>query len=148
MMMNKYESKQRYVDNLMRKNADVGTLTDEQHSCLAWLCQVRHRMHMHQKGFFVTSSGDYDVFCDLINEDINYNLYSVHLPIVEWSYDYAMDMPDDYTYIDDGYDSYDDALAKCISLANKLNDDIEAYLLKIDKVYGTNYCPSGFARLY
>ncbi|AKG07173.1 hypothetical protein AAX05_08770 [Moraxella bovoculi] len=54
-----------------------------------------------------------------------------------------LDLDDDATY----ELVYDELYTEAMAEYEKLNQDIEKYLRRIDEEYGTQYCPTGFARL-
>lgn len=44
-MDDRYEAKRRYVEKIMQENAEVETLTEEQHEALQELARIRHEIH-------------------------------------------------------------------------------------------------------
>lgn len=154
-MLNKeaYERKREYAVRRMKKNAEVKTLTEDQHDALSWLCSIRHEVHCNQSAFFYAESADSETFWNYIDDgsgtgEIAERLADADLPPLVWSFD-----PQDYTFDSVCYElDYTDEEIKeeaerCLEMAEKFNDDIESYLAKIDKKHGTDYCPSGWTRL-
>ena len=72
------------------------------------------------------------------NSGIKGRIKEVDLPDFNWSFQVDID--------DLSYElSYSEKI-KSIKLVEKINIDIEKYLAIIDEEYGTDYCPSGYAR--
>lgn len=150
-----YEGKREWAARRMEKNKMVDTLTEEQHEALAWLAEVRHKIHTNQKSMFLSQSSDYNELwshIDDIDEDksIYWKLTNVGLKN-DLSWDVS-NIPNDYDYNlpqeEGGYgiESYDEAFEILIEFLEKVNSDIEVYLTKIDEEHGTNYAPSGYTR--
>ena len=148
-----YERKQAYAENRMRSNAENENLTESQHNTLAWLCSIRHNVHVNQEAFFYDESSSNTEYWNLIddgngNGTISEKLAEVNLPDLEWSFsvdDYLSDtICKEYGYTDE---ETEEELKNVLEMAAIFNKDIEKYLRNIDKQYGTNYCPSGITRL-
>lgn len=142
----KYEAKANYVDKVMSENAEIETLTEEQHDALRELCRIRHEMHCNQDDFFYSEHSNHSTFWHYIDETINSILTDANLPSINFDIDicdYELDYEVDYY---DEPEQFEAAYDKCIKMASHVNDLIENYLLQIDKEHGTSYCPTGFAR--
>lgn len=141
-----YNRKAEWAARRMVQNKEIKTLTEEQHDALAELCELRHNVHANWDTLFVgencreidaqiCSSDDMEL-CAKIEE-----LFGVK-PFA------GIDYPTSYIYDVMGYDSYDDAYESACDMFAELNNQIETFLLKIDKEHGTNYCPCGKGRFY
>ena len=149
-----YEGKKEYAGKRMLENAEVETLTKEQHETLEWLCSVRHDVHCNQEDFFNDESSNNSEYWDYIdNADgcgtIRDKLKEVELPDLTWSFT-VDDYMTDAICRELGYteDERDEEKERCFEMASRFNSDIEKYLAKIDEEHGTNYCPSGATRIY
>lgn len=150
--MTKYEAKQRYAENKHRQNAEIESLTEEQHETLAWLCSVRHNLHTTDIRAWFKTDFDWDIL-DRINE----TLTEANLPAIEFA-DYSdVTTEDDWYYILDEDDRaeyedinewIDEVIHEVSNAKEAINNQIESYLRQIDKEHGTEYCPTGHARLY
>lgn len=49
--MDRYESKQAYIEKKIGENMQIETLSEEQHIALNDLCRIRHDMHCNRSGF-------------------------------------------------------------------------------------------------
>lgn len=148
-----YARKGDYARNRMLKNAENENLTEDQHDALAWLCAKRHEVHTNQKAFFYDGHAQNREYWNLIDDGCGYGvirekMMSVNLPDLKWSFnpdDYLTDMLcDEFGYSEEETDAEYEAV---IEMAGKFNSDIEQYLRSIDKTYGTDYCPTGYARM-
>ena len=170
-----YERKKLYAEKRNRENSTVETLTEEQHNTLAWLCEIRHNIHVSGDAMFNTESSEYSYwdYLDMNGErgEINNALGEVELPLIEWN-GLGEDTPNssDYTYVlteEDRIEWENKAEAANLPYGGytlwieegeeyqyfledkeKINDIIEKYLRNIDRQHGTNYCPTGLTRLY
>ncbi len=169
-----YEARQRYADRKMAKNAEIKTLTEEQHDALSEICSIRHRVHSSNaaSALFNTESSDYDRFWDYIcGDEIKEFIEDNNLPKWEWRgcdpCDYGcntdldwdcLDLPneDDFENREEYEKKVDEIsdnarekyLDELYDLVERWNDSIEAYLREIDEQCGTEYCPTGSNRLY
>lgn len=159
-----FEAKERYVENLMADNAEVDTLTEEQHEVLRELCRLRHEIHINHESIFHNNDNgltgrfnefseennlpfiiDYDELVTDIDYDIltqdeqsdyeeRANEFNINKPVSALSHS--------------GFSLWcEEHFNECSDYLEELNNQIETYLAKIDKEHGTHYCPSGFARL-
>ena len=147
-----YENKREWAAKRMSKNAEIKTLTTLQHETMAWLCQIRHELHTHQDGIFNTGSADFNRFTNLIESswgegEINERLREAGLAPIKWGDLQADDIPDDYHFEEEGYQTWEDAYEAAIEKAEKINSVIEDYLRKTDEKHGTAYCPTGISRI-
>ena len=149
-----YEKKQAYAGKRMLQNAEIESLTHEQHEVLVWLCSKRHEVHTNQNDFFYSESSSSAEYWNLIDDGcgngiVRDKLSSVGLPDLKWSFS-ADDYMTDALCQEFGYSEEETEVEyeSCIEMAGIFNNDIEKYLREIDKRHGTNYCPSGVGRLY
>ena len=155
----KWERKARYVDRLMRKNAEVETLTEEQHDALAELASIRHKIHSNWDSMWNAESSEYNQLWDYIDSGINDILSEVDLPTIDFDYS-EEDIPTSFDYdllTDEEQAEYDydswlwreesgeyEIFAEYLT---EVNDKIENYLADIDREHGTQYAPTGWARM-
>ena len=146
----KYEAKANYVDKLMKENAEVETLTEDQHNALAELCRIRHQIHTSADSFFNDESASFNELWDYIysgTEQYGYIdklLNNNNLPIINFSiniFDYCTTSD----YSDLGF-TYEEAMEQINELVEAVNAKIENYLMQIDNKHGTHYAPTGCAR--
>lgn len=158
-----YEAKERYASNLMKANKEIESLTEEQHDALAEVCRIRHYLHSYNVEKLYT--GEYmDEFFGYIENDnqqtINDILEAAGLEVIdelnnidiesietEADWDYVLDDEDKEAYDNDSDNYRDHCIEIYADIKNQINNAIETYLLGIDKEHGTQYCPTGFARL-
>ena len=146
----KWEAKANYIDKLMTENAEVETLTEEQHDALAELCRIRHNIHTSAESFFNAESADHNELWNYIYSDtdqygyINTLLVNNNLPTINFDIN-ALDYCTTSDYSDMGL-SYDEALEEVCNMVEAVNEKIENYLRQIDKEHGTHYAPTGHAR--
>ena len=147
--MDRWEAKRRYAENKMYENSKKETLTKEEHEILADLCSLRHEIHTSWEGIW--NNNDVDLLQKL------YNFETGDLPKLDISVDIA-DIPSQDDYFDDLYDDADEYedledwvensehYEEFCEIMNKINSEIENYLMDIDKEHGTSYCPTGISR--
>lgn len=146
-MIDKYESKSRYVEKKMNENALVDTLTEAQHETLRWLCSFRHDLHCNQEALFYSEWSKYTEFWGIIDVKLGERLSEAGLPGIDLDID-AENFPTDID-CEELFDmTSEEALAEVVKMASDINRAIEMYLGNIDKEYGTHYCPTGIARLH
>ena len=137
-----YERKKEFAARRMEENRQINTLTAEQHEVLAWLCEVRHEVHSNWNSMFLSES-PHAVLWERL-DDINNRLSAVNLPNkLRWNAD-AID--NDATYQISGL-TYEAAHEEMCDFLNRVNNDIESFLLSIDKKHKTAYCPLGATRI-
>lgn len=153
----RYDAKQRYVDRVMSKNAEVETLSDDQHSALRKVAEMRHKFHSNPDGLFNTESASYDMWNYVAQDgEINRLLEQAGLPTIEFG-DYTY-TPSTFDYEElggkDEYETLEEwkeqsgVMDEFYKDFNDANERIEKYLRTIDEEHGTQYAPSGFSRLY
>lgn len=157
-----YERKNEYAARRMHNNAQIDSLTEEQHEFLAELCEFRHELHCNQNALFLSECADYNRYWNYISElsnkasavGLQFNGYDedTGIELVSDSY-YDYDISEDDYESEDDYveakeEAYNDAQIEVLKFAQKLNFDIEKFLAKIDAEHGTDYCPAGATRIY
>lgn len=160
-----YERKAEWAARRNAKNAEIETLTPEQHEALAEVCRMRHEIHIGHKAMFVTESANYDKLWSYLpnwegSGKINEVLSETGLAKIELP-DLTMSAPNDNIWCeameDDDRAEYDDDIDRWIAeyaeptledMLDKVNNQIEDYLRNIDKEHGTSYCPTGATRIY
>lgn len=155
-----YERKQRYAERKMRQNAEVESLTEEQHDALAALCTFRHEFHSMKVSHFVNSEAPDNDLLEMIDDaygepEINVALEEVGLEPI--SFPSSVDLPTDVDWFEcmtkEEKAEYKDFSDFCNSCADRwseykeeVNTLIEQYLKKIDQEHGTQYSPTGIGR--
>lgn len=162
MSYNRYEAKANYVRAMNAKNAEVETLTAEQHEMIQAICTFRHEVHSNIDTYFnacvkhsaevITDDFSSELFSDDFLFELNVELERLNLPKFSTSFDFISCPDDSWVEADrddeeEWQDEYDGLYNECYQEFNKLNADIEKWLLNIDNTHGTSYCPTGFARL-
>lgn len=173
----KWEAKRNYVDRLMRKNAEVEGLTEEQHEALEWLARWRHEVHCEHDTIWEVNE-DSEMADILYGDAIEDELSKAGLPPIKLpditdsptSQDYYEVLTDnerdewerraeDETRkaeakgLRRNYGGYEIWLEEsgdyeyAMDMLEHWNDVIEEYLRNIDKKYGTQYAPTGIARM-
>lgn len=139
------ELKKQYIKNKMEQNFSVNTLTTEQHEALSFLCKVRHKFHINMYSIIKGHGNNY------LNALIRANdiLFKSGLPKIS---DIPDDILDNYEFvhkyrIDKNQINNTFEFNRIYKNLNGLNDHIELYIAEIDKKYGTQYKPSGAARM-
>jgi len=154
-----YEGKRRAAERRMMVNAEVESLSLEQHDALSWLCTIRHEIHGNKEAFFHEESRFHLMFWGYIETDINEKLAEAGLPKIKFEYDVIDDYNTDGLVLEElrgeGIEDDDeidlriaDAMFKIVFLAESFNGTIESYLREIDDEHGTNYCPAGKQRIF
>ena len=170
----KYARKQLYINKKNKENRslETNTLSENQIDVIEWLCKIRHEIHSNLDSYWL-GNGNWNYFDNDSVDSINYKLKSVNLPSIPFS-DFT-DIPtvDDYYEFEDtdywdsvaeqlqnnnsknifalsGVDVWKDktdSYETFLQCMDNYNKQIEKYLMQIDKENGTNYAPSGWARL-
>lgn len=127
----------------MKRNADVDTLSKEQHSALYILTKYRHDLHTNTDHFFGSDTIEAKKAVTFLTGPMKIMLRSAGLPSLD--VDQFLVMPDeDYAKSLGLTGEYlDMAKSTCRLQIEKLNAAIESYLKGIDSTYGTWYAPSG-----
>ena len=145
----------------MAQNAEIETLTQEQHDVISDFCSFRHKFHTGMSRI-VYNNGE--AFTELIR--LNGEFQELGLPIMEGIPTYN----DSYINIDDinsltDYDEeyseveFDDDEEKRLEWVQKhydriydelseLHKKMEKHLERIDEEYGTTYAPTGALRVF
>lgn len=148
--MNKYEAKARYAERVLDDNVDTAVdngMPEEQALVLGNLCRIRHIMHCNMDALYFSEYSYHDELVGYLEGGIHEMLDDVDLDNdLIW---YTDDLDTDEVCIDLDYSEKetDEAYIAVIEFMNKVNNEIEQYLLKIDKKYKTKFCPTGHARL-
>lgn len=147
---NIFERRERNFWNLMRENAKIETLTEEQHDALSDLANLRHQLHTNRGLLFNDEAPNDNLWksYDHINEKLTAcNLPTIDLP--DYTEDFVTTM--DYEIDNEGLsysEWHEKYLEKFYDDMEEVNDKIKAYLRAIDEKYGTKYAPRGATRLY
>lgn len=171
-----YEAKREWAAKRMKENAEIETLTEEQHEVLEWLCTIRHELHTSKDSVWNNNSDALKPFDNSCGDyEVNQRLKRVGLKPIELQFDYiscptvsdfdclSRDEQDEWQEKADRYNNeHPNSMGhSSISLwqeesweyrdfledIERINDNIEKYLKEIDEMHGTNYCPSGYTRL-
>lgn len=186
-MKKMYEAKQAYVKKLNAQNAQVESLSQEQHLLIRQIAHFRHQFHCNMDSLFNAevkfggidcTVGDSTLDFDFPNQ-INAELKKANLPPVKWDFTDTSDIPNNYyqEYMRDD-DGLHDYLTDCFGISpayidgltwdddkvqeyaydyyfnqaheqySKLHANLENWLGEIDRLHGTQYQPTGFARYH
>ena len=133
----------------MAKNAEVETLTQEQHAALADLANLRHTLHSKQETLFNDEADNIATWqaYDNINEALNAcGLDIIDLPASEdLTTNINYDIDNEGLNLEEWTEKYYPVF---IEEMDAINKTIEKYLETIDKAHGTKYAPTGATRLY
>lgn len=139
---------ERRKNNFHKRMSDikqiVNSLNEDQHDILSEIANMRHTIHASGKSLYLTGSPLYKEGFRWL-ENINDRLKNLELPKIKFTNsweDYPTDMDISYGIADDEENN----LKLFYEYHNQLNNDIESYLLEIDKKHKTNYCPTGAFR--
>lgn len=130
-------------------------MTEAQAWLISKLCTIRHTLHCNidrivKGGEDNSISHDIEDIEDVINEsglpelDITSTLYDID-DMNGLIYDYGDNVPEDHDS-QEFKDWYDDNYERIYSELEDVNKNIELYLKKIDRQYGTHWCPTGQLR--
>lgn len=155
-MIDRYEAKQRYADRIMRDNATIETLSEEQHAALADICRIRHYLHSTPADrIFSSESAESDNWFRELSEINDILTASGLMPIdislseesvpsdIDWYYVMSDEEKEQYENFEAYYDI---AIEQIARIKEEINSKIEIYLAAIDNEHGTKYCPTGNAR--
>lgn len=164
-----YERKAAYAARRMAENAEVETLTAEQHEALAELCEIRHWIHSTDRmRMFNSEASESDGLSDRLARLFDSNILAdADLPELRTIDIYMLPSSSDWELLiteedrqawkersetegfANGYDCWlnlGDEFHEFCQMIGQLNADIERYLADIDKAHGTSYCPTGKSR--
>lgn len=170
--MDKWEAKAAYVERRMRENRENGMengLSEDQCDALETLCTLRHDLHTSLESIWLGDTQELDRIDDGCGTcQMSEELEEAGLPSLEITIDPEdIPMEEDYYQVLDDEDreeweekAEDSGLSgvelwreesgefeKLARLMEGVNDEIEKYLAKIDKEYGTAYRQTGWSRL-
>jgi hypothetical protein len=141
---NEYAMKNNYF-NSVNEN-----LTKKQHEAIQKLCADRHYMHCNSAEMFNSHSNSYDTISHYVGSEMTgeseINAYLAEVEFQKLNFKDYDDCNTLETYdsdIDGEYDDYCfDSLNQISKIAEYNDRLIINYLGKIDKEYGTEYCPT------
>lgn len=147
-----YDYRRESAARRMAENAEIETLSEEQHEALAEICRMRHELHCNPESIFLTDSSDYTEYSryvsNLDGDERNFSRIAEEagLPVlnIELFDDYDNDRAGEW---DEDYD-YEVSLRATLDYVERLNTTIENWLRAIDEEHGTDYCPSGALRVF
>lgn len=167
-----YDAKRVYAQRKMSENAQVNSLSIEQHDFLSSFAKFRHKYHMSMNNWFNTGVTHELRFCtddfqvDFFNADFIYQLtqeidrlglprFTANINILEIPDDSWVDIEmeeggydeDDDHYDEIRQDKYDKLYIQAHGMYARFHNKMESWLLIIDKEYGTKYCPTGLSRI-
>lgn len=138
-----FKNKQKYVEQLMERNANNPNVSPEQADFLQKLSEYRHLLHSnpHQYFFHTKKSVEIDKFFALAHSQSYFQM--LNLPYPKDMFTLLLEMKEnrDMQYTD--FDTAVEQFAYNNEAANKL---IERYLQRIDDEKDTLYCPTGELR--
>lgn len=149
-----YERRAENAAIRMAKNAQISSLTEEQHEALKELCYRRHEMHSNMDS--CTISSENRIMAKLAKAGVMLAQAGIPcqaLPSDEADYIDIDSIEDLYEIDDDPEDDderrewYADNYSRIMSELSELNEQIEDYLRTIDEQHGTSYCPTGAQRI-
>ena len=149
--MNKkiFENRARNFWELMAKNAEVETLTQEQHAALADLANLRHILHSSHETLFNDEADNAQTW--QAYDEINNTLTACGLDIIDLpasedlTTNINYDIDNEGLNLEEWTNKYYPVFVEEMDTINK---SIESYLEAIDKEHGTKYAPTGKTRLY
>lgn len=155
-----YADKAAYAARRMAENAEIKTLSDEQHDALARLCEIRHWIHStDEMKLFNAESSEATEFSGYLKEIEDGLLWEVGLPSLETIDFYSLPTSSDFEllYTEEERQEYGNDFDRWLNegsefsefcdMIHHLNNDIERYLKAIDNEHGTHYCPTGLSRV-
>ncbi len=151
-----YDKKAEWAFKKHQKNRSIDSLTEEQHDVLTELASIRHDFHVKMDDITKTDSGGIKKKLIKVNIELKQSGLDPIKSIPTSAEDYIdIDTIDELYEFDDVPEDddernewYDDNYHRIYSELGELHNDIENYLLEIDKKHGTNYSPGGHTRIY
>lgn len=152
--MNKYEGKREYAAQVMHDEARKveGVLTEEQIAIIADVRTMRHNIHSEPTALFNSEHGANREYTRWLSEvgwrarEANSDA-SAALPPLKLPYGDDMLITDYDVYYADEPMGYDEAYEAYLRQHSAINDALEAWLMAIDKMYGTAFAPTGWGRM-
>lgn len=124
-----------YVVTLNRNNARCSALTSSQHTALALITGMRHKLHCMNGWMLRLPKDEVQFVVGFFDNLLPIMLRGASLPPLE-------------IHIDDVKESLKGNEESVTDTAIELvNSEVENYLGKIDAAYGTAYCPTGIRRM-
>ena len=158
-----YAHKREWAAKKMSAQRAIATLTEEQHELLEELCGFRHDLHTSWKSAFNSQSSDHERLVDEIDSN-SVGLTGEELPCrvertfgkmpfspVEIISDLDYDIQREAENIEMGTEEArilrDRLYSETCEQLERINEEIECFLIEIDEKYGTDYAPTGATRL-
>lgn len=157
-----YANKLSYVNKKMKVNACIALengLSEEQIDFIENVCSMRHLMHTNIYALYNVQSALYDDLSDwlyhLCDDIIEFSLpqieFSVDLNFIDNSFtwdeidgvDFLCESAEEIEVKEKARQEYED---QAILDFYTIHDDIENWLRNVDKIYKTEYAPSGMSR--
>lgn len=124
-----------YVVMLNKSNAQCSALTSAQHTALALIAGMRHRMHCMSDWMLRLPKDEVQLVVGFFDKLLPILLRGASLPPME-------------IHIDEVKESLKGGEEYMTKAAIELvNSEVEDYLERIDGKYGTAYCPTGIRRM-
>lgn len=161
-----YLNKEQYAyraESAAKRNAEneaiavENGMSEKDAELVSELCSVRHEFHCSLDGF---AKGDDNSMLMNRIRDIEGRIDHSELPslnIVSFLediddmdgliYEYGDDVPEDHDS-DEFHEWYDDNYQRIYGELSDINNEIEQYLIDIDKKYKTSFAPTGALRIY
>src|SRR4030042_301909 len=137
-----YDRRRESAAQRMVNNAEVNSLTSDQHELIAEVCTMRHNIHCaHEEIYNGQSLFSREAMKWL--EGINSRLVLILSPIKYMpSIEYYPSAEDRYCGVIDEEEEEENK-EKFYNMMRMLNSSIEEWLSSIDKKHRTNYAPTG-----
>jgi len=150
----------------MQDNAEITTLTPDQHEALATLCATRHWLHcLSGDVLYNTEHPEYDQVSELVT-DITGEGEATIIDLIEATqiqydttkikeYMNQIELMDNDA-MHEGLEEADEdtqnemiytAKSAYSTVLNEINNEIERFLKLVDREHETNYCPTGALRV-
>ena len=146
------ERRMRNLERRNLENAEIGEaagMSEDQRIFVEWICAFRHRMHVAggEDALFLSESQEsYEMAKseDLVDEA--HKLF----PKLPRLFDFSLvfNAPNDYINSGASDEMREWMITRCERRLERINSQIEHWLSRVDKKYGTNYAPTGAWRLF
>lgn len=141
----KYESKEKWAATQLYESLELAILngaTQEQADLIVWLCGARHYIHNNHEDVIMSESQAATEIADLLidcdsGKSINDKLSDAGLEKIDYKYCYEVDIADDCTYDDDGFNNREEAIWHNIDILRQYEEEILNYIKEFDKKYET-----------